>query len=193
MSEFASTYPSPNNPANIAAGYSYTSNTNIEKFVHNERYSTISSSSTPKSVTPIRSTSQSQLNGPTINRVTSISTISPSSSNQIDSNAATKSSESERISQLEVTIQRLLGKIEQRDGKLKKYEDYYAKQKAKAEEKKKSSDGSSLGFEGNISEPTTPTNMTTSATASVRRPTTSKHPSTSTLQTSIQRNQSKNG
>ena len=90
--------------------------------------------------------------------------------------------DADRVEQLEIAIQRLLVKIEQRDGKIKKYEDYYAKQKAKSDERKKSSDPI-IGVAETNGAPTS---------FIPRRPIAAKHPSTSTLETSIQRIHSKN-
>lgn len=85
-------------------------------------------------------------------------------------------------------MQRLLAKVEQKDAKLKKYEDYYNRQKAKSEERRKSQEGK----ESSPTQPSPTASGNMPAFAVHRRQPAAKHPSTLTLETSIQRNQSRN-
>jgi hypothetical protein len=122
--------------------------------------------------------------------------VETTSSNETNASSPATSTSDERVKQLELAVQRLLAKVEQKDAKLKKYEDYYNRQKAKTEERRKISNSQSevkdSGAAVMQASPIATGNMPAFAVHRRQPAVVAKHPSTLTLETSIQRNQTKN-
>ena len=126
-----------------------------------------------------------------------VTEISNNNNNNINNNTTGNKAidDNDRLNQLEKTMKLLLIKIEQKDSKIKKYEEFYRKQKSRADERKNSTIPVNNPNTNNnlpipiVTVPGSPIKPISGSTTPRRPPTyaTIKHPSTSTLENSLQR------